>query len=705
MSKWIKYITETLFLLFLINTTVVSQGNITPKEPVSEYSENLTFFIDRNIYLSGEDIWFYASLSANSNELYSKTLYVELYNKDNALRKKFSIEDGGCEGYLSIPADFNSGGYFMRAYTNYQKNFLPEHFAHQVLFIANPRKGIREHAAYNLEKSNDVDTGNTANHFLPNVYCALKKGDHNPVKDVEIEKLNEHYRIDIHTKSAYDENNNLVLLVRNAKFELIKREQLDTNKALIASKNLTTGLNYFLLLNDSKPVATGCIYEKDDRLKQLKLNVENEKYAARQKVAFSLEQQIENQHAYKAVLSVVKKRTRFQNKDTSFIYKLVALNPYLLNDYTDIFPGIEPLPDNFLNIALKNHTEAIIANPVFLDKITSNSLEYIPEIYDLSISGNLKRKSDTLSSGNQRVYLSIFGDKPQFHVYNTKENGFFVFNIENVTGVHDAYLTTDPDESGDVEILVKSDFSRDFYPDKIPMLIDTSYRELLEEMYLTQQIQNRLQTADSSAKRGFDPLPPIERNAETIWMKDYVELPTMVEVFKEIIPNVFIRKRNGNHKVFVFDEKRDLLYSEPLILLDNLPILNHQTLLSITPAKVERISVISEPYYIGEHKFNGIVSIHTKTNDFGGVEFNGNSIFLKYTTYSPSATFVKTVPKSRNLPHFSNLLFWQVADMQKLRKNFVSPDNEGVYEIFLRVLKNSASTGYFGKESFLPERE
>ena len=704
MNNRYKFLLVTLCCFILMPNIAKPQKNNIAERFVADYAEDLTFLIDRNVYLSGERIWFYADLNSDSEGLLSKTIYVELYSKDNSVQKKFSVEHGTCQGFIEIPEGLNSGGYLLRAYTNYQKNFLPEQFAHQVLFILNPRKGISENGMYTLTSPGLSDYLKKDTSFLTNNYAAVHKAGRNLIREVTIDSVNGNYHVLLQSHNSNDKLDDLLLIARNAEFRMVVRAQVHNNKVLVPRKKLSKGFNYFMLLKDTIPLVTGAVYEKGDRVLPLELKTDKTIYGPREKVDFSFPGKLDKNYKQKAVVSVVPKGTIINTSDTAFVFKLMALNPYLLNDYQDIFPGFPDLPDYYLRLAVRNHVKALMENPTFVNKLVQHSIEYIPEIYDLSISGQLEKQHDSTDLSNRLVYLSLFGENPQFHVFDTQEDGTFIFNIENSVGIHDLYLTTDPHNSGKVDVRVRNDFSGDFYPDKIPMLIDTTYRKLLEKMYLSRQIEHQFRTGDSTIINGFDVLPTIERIAEVIELKNYVELPTMVEVFKEIIPNVFVRKRSGEHNLFVFDKKRNLMYNEPLILLDNLPVLNDQTVFALDPAKVEKIHVITEPYYIGDHKFNGIISVRTRTKDFGGAEFNGNSVFLQYTTYSPAAEFVQRLPEKHHLPYFSNLLFWQVADFGKLQKSFVAPDNEGAYEVIMRLSRPLNDNLFWGKKSFLIQK-
>ncbi|MCK5838317.1 MAG: hypothetical protein KAG99_00650, partial [Bacteroidales bacterium] len=70
----------------------------------------------------------------------SKIVYLELFDasKKKFFKGKFEVIDGIATGNFQIPVETISGNYFIRAYTQYQRNFPPEYFATKLITIINP---------------------------------------------------------------------------------------------------------------------------------------------------------------------------------------------------------------------------------------------------------------------------------------------------------------------------------------------------------------------------------------------------------------------------------------------------------------------------------------------------------------------------------------------------------------------------------------
>lgn len=141
---------------------------------LKDISEQVRMFTDRNIYLSGEEVWFSIFVLVNNEPVaLSKIIYVELFDesKKKLNTGKFEVIMGKAAGSLTIPEEATSGTYYIRTYTRYQQNSSPNSFTSKTISIINP-----EFPLPNLEEN----SGTSA--------VGLSNSDETPV---EINKMNE----------------------------------------------------------------------------------------------------------------------------------------------------------------------------------------------------------------------------------------------------------------------------------------------------------------------------------------------------------------------------------------------------------------------------------------------------------------------------------------------------------------------------------
>jgi hypothetical protein len=87
--------------------------------------ENIYILTNKDLYLSGETLWFNAMVFRNfSISDNSTNFFIELYdkNKKQILRKRFPIFNGVVQGSFQIPENLGENIYFVRAYTPMMSN-------------------------------------------------------------------------------------------------------------------------------------------------------------------------------------------------------------------------------------------------------------------------------------------------------------------------------------------------------------------------------------------------------------------------------------------------------------------------------------------------------------------------------------------------------------------------------------------------------
>lgn len=107
--------------------------------------EKAYLHVDRDIYFSGEDIWFKAYLIDAMDHLltdHSRSLHVELISPSLKIisSKIIRLEGGLGNGDFKLPDNPVSGKYIVRAYTNYMRNFSDKLFFRKEISIISENK-------------------------------------------------------------------------------------------------------------------------------------------------------------------------------------------------------------------------------------------------------------------------------------------------------------------------------------------------------------------------------------------------------------------------------------------------------------------------------------------------------------------------------------------------------------------------------------
>lgn len=140
--------------------SVTAQGK---QMPSSGAREKVILFTDRNMYITGEEISFSASIRPERESTSARVLYSELVTPEGrkVVGGKFMLNNSTASGTLTIPDDILTGNYFIRAYTRYMRNYGPDSFAYILIKIINPRRSEVQ-SEYRNEAPAPTDTAGIA---------------------------------------------------------------------------------------------------------------------------------------------------------------------------------------------------------------------------------------------------------------------------------------------------------------------------------------------------------------------------------------------------------------------------------------------------------------------------------------------------------------------------------------------------------------
>lgn len=337
------------------------------------------------------------------------------------------------------------------------------------------------------------------------------------------------------------------------------------------------------------------------------------------------------------------------------------------------------------------------------------TLNYIPEIRDVSITGKLLNKQTLQPVANLPVYSSVLFNNPQLHVTRTKDDGTFVFSLNNLEGVNDVFISPEvlPGDSTDYKILLNNPFSNSiagFTHQK--SFIDSSDVELVQELFVNAQIRKKFcpTSLQDSIARNKTAFANINDFNYSILLSDFVSLKSMEELFVEIINLVRIRKDRNQYSFIVFDENGNVVSENPLLLLDKIPVFDANVILGLDISQIEKVELINRPYLLGENSFMGILAFTTKNGELDDIPLPESSVFVEFQAIEPAvglADFYSNCNAGQNrIPDFRTTLYWNPR--VKLTGNgieleFEASDDQGVYSIVVKGMNQNAEPFYARK--------
>lgn len=363
-------------------------------------------------------------------------------------------------------------------------------------------------------------------------------------------------------------------------------------------------------------------------------------------------------------------------------------------------PGVHHLPNQYcITVIRPDAIDTInygaIGWPV--DESTRNlPLNYVPDFRGLSLSGKVIDKSTGQGVSQAHTRLSVLSKNADYSSYFTMDNGGFIFALKHYTGTTDMYITADTDDNRAIEILVDKEYANDnltFF--KIPFGLSEKEKEAATDMMLNFQIEKSyLEEVNDTSGNRYERIRDFfyGRPTNTIYIDDFIELPTIEEVIFELVPNVSVIRRNGVYYLRSRGYISDLEVYKPLIMIDNIPVSDIGALLKMSPERIERIDVVDKIYAKGNLLFGGILNLISRKGDMAGIDLPDNSYFFNYDGFgqpdTASLSRMKNQTYPTRVPDVRNCLYWNpsaaITPEKTVRIEFNTTDRAGHYLIVVR---------------------
>jgi hypothetical protein len=344
---------------------------------------------------------------------------------------------------------------------------------------------------------------------------------------------------------------------------------------------------------------------------------------------------------------------------------------------------------------IKSHPE--INDPSFPDQTpgkgqSKSSQYFLPEPEGMIVSGRIKNKRDNSPLINRIMTLSLVGKTSFLYLSKTDSTGTFRFVI-NQFGEKDMVI----------QPLSRDTTNLDFVVDLNPCFVsggkditvqksqaDDKFIEEINKCIVNMQVDALYK---SYANKKDMPLPPVGSynfygDPEIkVNITRYVELPTMNEVFKEIVPSVAIRdKRKGNS--FKVGQTVGGSVKNSFTLVDGIFIKDANKIMRMNPEDIKQIDVINLTYFLQDQELGAIISIQTHRGDLSALEFDNRIFRQAFSTYENTYSFTYpdySVDSLRLSPmaDFRNQLYWnpevEFNEQGAGKIKFYTSDDTGKY--------------------------
>lgn len=313
----------------------------------------------------------------------------------------------------------------------------------------------------------------------------------------------------------------------------------------------------------------------------------------------------------------------------------------------------------------------------------------IPELFGHVIEAKLEEVAvDT----TQLYYLSLHGEKSALFTDRPNAEGSLFFDAGGMKNWK--YLVAQADGNKDlldfgiISPAPVTHFKANFtFPELEISPADQGYlNELLKGGQVEGYFVNEFDATLFPVVTGF-----VEDR--TYLLDDYTRFETVEIVVKEYIQEISVKTIKKKKEFRSLDEVLDAGFdSNPLMLIDALPIFDSDLLAAFDPKEFKSLDVLTRTFYLNEEKFPGVMSFSSYKNDFGGFPIPSNGIYLDYEGIQPKVVSAESLfdspTQDKNIMDWRTVLFWSAIPETAPVSNSIEitvPELKGNYQITVRT--------------------
>lgn len=716
--------------------------------------EAISLLCDREVYLSGEILYFSANVTQSSpTEVpLSTTLYLEILdgNGRSVVAQKHEIAAGGhSHGSMELSSILPTGAYFVRAYTQYQKNLPPASHTTQLILIVNPDEGvasipsaIESPVSYRFDSGVPIAGLSTLMVVRTNRAGPLKVVNGQGVPTGELLHEVGGFQLWEVAIEAYEtlriESPDSTRKIPSISFPAASQEgilaSINTTESIIsavfypAPANMTMSStayqvefydqNFQLVTRHSHDLKTdgfrfSCPRTMEgfsERYMLLRSDQGKVVYAGSVPKGSPLSSDSPQRPGRFAARTegVLPVDGSSESPFAISIRKKIPIPAQMMLDIAWTNPWLIPqltIPDSlqtFTNVLFQEYLAT-----KGLEQFGKRSDDWLPESRDMGISGIIRTTQTEIPAEGVLVVVSVVGEDPQIHPQTTDNRGRFEVPLRNLSGAETIFLGMKEPSGLDLTMVVNRDFSPEVPAIRpVPFTAEESFHQLIEELYVSLQVSTKYQQPPVQEILPAHHIPALPTNLSTpdvsVKVADYIDLPSVEELILNVIPKVSLDTSGDEIRMNVYEDRTLAIHEDPLVLLDYAVVFDLEALLELSPAKLSQFDIYQGEYFLGDHKFTGIVSILTHTDDFARYPFDEYGAFVQLSTIQPDAgvSTADTEEVPASVPDFRPVLYWHPA--KKGGISFRTSDWEGEYEV---VIQYSGDAGeVLERKEFTVER-
>ena len=296
------------------------------------------------------------------------------------------------------------------------------------------------------------------------------------------------------------------------------------------------------------------------------------------------------------------------------------------------------------------------------------------------------------------AFISSPGSGEDLYTESIDGDGNALFFTSNIYGDKDMFLEIqDLDRNNICHLELVSPFLDLPAGELPPLQLYNGWGRALELRGLGMQLEKNfdadtLYTAlPAKMHRIFD-----ERECTRYILDDYTRFPLMEELFIEFIPELRVRRVNGKRElqIHISDHLGGFYFQSgySLVLLDGIPVLDHEKIFAYDPLLVHHIDIYPDAYFLGIRSFSGVVNFVTYKGTLPSMKFEDNVRVVDFQGCSlPLAYTCEGV--GSDYPDYRQTIYWHplltLAPGESTSVECKTPAYSGRFEVFAEGLSEA----------------
>jgi len=478
----------------------------------------------------------------------------------------------------------------------------------------------------------------------------------------------------------------------------------------INKSDIGEGISHFTVFNTAKqPVCERLYFKRPAKQLLIGASTDAPQYGLRKKVNIAVQAKDASGKALNADMSMsVYRVDSLQTIEHGNIFSYLWLNSDIKGSVESpeyYFTNADAEADEALdNLMLTQGWRRFQWNDVLENK--SPNFAFLPEYTGHIITAKIVNAENGTPAKNIMTYLGIPGKRVQLYTSQSDSLGRLLYETKDFYGTGEVIAQTNELIDSTYRIDVISPFSEQYSKTILPKFdFNTAQSNALQDHSIGIQVLNIY--SGNLIKRYYDPQADSSafygRPFKTYKLDDFTRFTTMEEDLREYVSEDNIVNSKGHFHIKVLNSA-GFLDSDPLVLLDGIPVFNIDKVFTVDPLKVRKLEVVPFRYYYGPSEEEGIFSFTTYKGDLGGVELDPRAVVIDYEGLQLKREFYSPVydteaKSATRLPDFRNLLYWAPSVKQQGADaaSFYTSDEPGTY---VGVVQGLTSNGDAGSSYF-----